>query len=113
MGTWTKNKNGKVDIEFSVNDLVFSNVQNTKQMLSEVSEFSLFYLITKNIQEFDSSGLQLLIYFVGMIKKKGGQVEFDKISPDIASLCSAYGIDDLSIVERITNSLSVAGGSDV
>lgn len=110
MATWKIDNSGKVGIEFGVSDLVFSNIQNTKNTLSEVLDHSLFKITMNDVQEFDSSGLQLLIYFIGTIKAKGGQVDFESLPPEMTALCSIYGIENMGRLEELSVDL---GGSNV
>ncbi len=103
MATWSKDEKGKVVIEFGADDLVFSNIQNTKKLLSEMMEHSVFEITMKDIQQFDSSGLQLLIHFISAVKTKGGQVDFENLPLEVTDLCAVYGIEDMGKVEKINN----------
>lgn len=113
MAAWQEGVNGTIDIDFDVSDLLLFNIQNTKKTLSEVLEYSSFKITTKNVQEIDSAGLQLLIYFITKITSAGGQVLFETPSPELINLCSLYGIEDIATVEKINKSSNDGGFSDV
>lgn len=106
MATWSKDEKGIVGIEFGADDLVFSNILNTKRELSEMMENSFFKIEMSSVQHFDSAGLQLLIYFISALKLNGAQVEIETLPPEVIDICSIYGIEDMANVEKM-------GGSNV
>ncbi|MGZ3790437.1 MAG: STAS domain-containing protein [Bacteriovorax sp.] len=113
MATWKENELGRVDVEFNSDDLAFSNVQRTKEFLEQILDRSSFNITMNDIHDFDSSGLQLLIYFVSKIKSQGGRVEMGALPAEMTNLCLLYGIVDIGEVEKIKKTSTGAGGTNV
>lgn len=114
MATYKELEDRKIEITFVVGDLLLSNIQNTKKTLSEVIKPASFSLQMNGVHDLDSSGLQLLVYFISTIKNLGGNIELSALSPEIINICTSYGIEDLASAEKkIYSSLENAGGANV
>jgi MFS superfamily sulfate permease-like transporter len=105
MASWKESKSGTAEVEFQREDLMFSNISYTKNVLSEVRDYKLVSITLCEGHMCDGSGLQLLLYFIREIRQKGGVVDFDPLSDSKGGsgksewerILTIFGIQDLTL----------------
>lgn len=91
-----KNTEGVSEIEFQGADLSFALIVNTKKNTLEMIDQANVQLKFSALIDFDSAGLQFLLFFIREVKSRNGKISMESVPAEIESLAHLFGIEEMS-----------------